>query len=51
MWSEHTGKMPDLDMAIMAFERNGGTYIPPALVGDLELKEPCMIDGSELSEE
>ena len=51
LWSEHTGKMPDLDMTIMAFERNGGTYIPPALVGDLELKEPCIIDGSELSEE
>ncbi|PLN85314.1 hypothetical protein BDW42DRAFT_198448 [Aspergillus taichungensis] len=48
LWSEHTGKMPDLDMAIMAFEQNGGTYIPPGLVGDLRLKEPYMIDASEV---
>lgn len=48
LWSEHTGKMPDFDTAVMAFERNGGTYIPPGLVGDLGLKVPYMIYGGEL---
>ncbi|PKY05167.1 hypothetical protein P168DRAFT_281501 [Aspergillus campestris IBT 28561] len=48
LWSEHTGKMSDFDTVVMAFERNGGTYIPPGLVGDLELKVPYMIYGGEL---
>ncbi|KAJ5745269.1 hypothetical protein N7520_010451 [Penicillium odoratum] len=48
LWSEHTGKMPDCEITIMAFERNGGTYIPPESTADLGLSVPLMIFSGEL---
>ncbi|EYE90963.1 uncharacterized protein EURHEDRAFT_416880 [Aspergillus ruber CBS 135680] len=48
LWSEHTGKMPDCEVTIMAFERNGGTYIPPESTEDLDLRVPYMIFSGEL---
>ncbi|KAJ5999398.1 hypothetical protein N7451_007208 [Penicillium sp. IBT 35674x] len=51
LWSEHTGKMPDCEVVLMAFESNGGTYIPPEQVPDLDLREPYIIFCGELPAE
>lgn len=51
LWSEYTGKMPDCEVMVMAFERNGGTYIPPESTEDLELRVPYVIFSGELPAE
>ncbi|KAF9886247.1 hypothetical protein FE257_011860 [Aspergillus nanangensis] len=50
VWSEHTGMMPDSEIAYMAFA-GGGSWIPPELTADLGLTTPCMIFTGKLSEE